>query len=138
MRTIEGFKKIYRDMSAKELHDDTQKWKKQIKFLQYELTFFEGLLDANIYNPEIRDLYETLQLYKKEINNVTEEGVKIINSLLSHEEQLKTYFECDDINFDYLPIEIHTKMAYDVAIFLEESNNLKIQLIEYIESTILK
>ena len=70
--------------------------------------------------------------------DTNKEALKLSNKLMSHQEHIKTYLECDDINCDYFFMEIHAKMEYDVAVFLQESNTMKLQLFEYIKSVIKK
>ncbi|AUP81339.1 hypothetical protein C1H87_22500 [Flavivirga eckloniae] len=125
-------------MNAEELLNDTKKWKKRINFLQQEFAFLSSLLEANIFNPEINDLFETLLLYKEEIGNITNESNKILDSLISHESHIEIYLESDDINFDHVFIEIHSKKEYDVTVFLEETNKFKIQLYDYIKRVVIR
>ncbi|WP_158655333.1 hypothetical protein [Flavivirga eckloniae] len=138
MNTTTEFRSFYRDMNAEELLNDTKKWKKRINFLQQEFAFLSSLLEANIFNPEINDLFETLLLYKEEIGNITNESNKILDSLISHESHIEIYLESDDINFDHVFIEIHSKKEYDVTVFLEETNKFKIQLYDYIKRVVIR
>lgn len=138
MERIGEFKSFYRDKTMEELDDDTKKWKAQIEFLQYDFDFLKSLLDSDIYNAGIINLFETLQLYKAQVEDTNKEALKVSNKLMSHQEHIKTYLECDDINCDYFFMEIHAKMEYDVAVFLQESNTMKLQLFEYIKSVIKK
>lgn len=138
METKSEFKSFYRDKTMEELNYDIKIWKKQIEFLQHDFDFLKNVLDSNIYNSGIINLFENLQLHKTKIEDLSKEASIILDKFISHEEHLQIYLECDDINFDYFFIETHAKIEYDFVAFLQKSNNIKQQLFEYIQSVIIK
>ncbi|SFZ92278.1 hypothetical protein SAMN05428642_102630 [Flaviramulus basaltis] len=138
MKTIPDFKSFNRDKTMEELEYNTKKWKNQIDFLQIDFVFLKSLIDSDIYNSGIINLFETLQLYKTEIQNVIIDCKEVLNKLISHEEHIKIYLECDDIDCDYFFIETHVKIEYNVELLVKKSNNLKTQIFEYIKSVIIK
>lgn len=138
MKTITGFKIFNRDKTIEELDYDIKNWKKQIEFLQIDFAFLKGLLDSDIYYRGIINLFETIQLYKAKLQDVSTECTELLNKLISHEEHIKIYLECDDINCDYFFIETHAKTEYNVAIIVEKSNNIKTKIFEFIKSVIIK
>jgi hypothetical protein len=94
-------------------------------------------LDSDIYNSNVINLFETLQLYKAQIKGVEKKCSEVLDKLISHEKHTEIYLECDDIDCDYLFLEMHAKKEYEVTVLVEESNHLKMQLFEYIKSVVL-
>lgn len=138
METITEFKSFYRDKSAEELQYDAQNWKKQLEVLNYEFIFLNGLIRANIYEPDSRNLFERLESFKRNLKSQDKKRLKLLDEVDHHLNQLDKKIECDDLSCDNFFITAHQKMAKKIMTFLEEFNREKIHLFEYIISVIIK
>jgi hypothetical protein len=138
MERITEFKDFYHYKSIEELQYESYQWKSNLDFLKFDLEFLKDLLKADIYKSDILNLFETLELFKKDIDKQNDERSKLFDSVTFHIEHLEKKKQCKKANCNQFYIEIHEKMAYDVAVFFEESNNLKHQIFEYINSVIIK
>jgi hypothetical protein len=137
MDGLSKFKNFYRDKSIEELQMETTQWKSRIEFQSIELVFLKNLLQANIYKSKNPNLFEILERFKKEIDDITSEGVHILDSVechIAHLEKEQQYTSSDGNQFY---IETHKKLDYDITVFNEEFNVLKMRLFEFIEGTII-
>jgi hypothetical protein len=119
------------------LKDDTKQWKANFEFQQIELAFLKKLLQAKIYKPNNPNLFELLELFRKEIDALNSQISELLDSLESHMihlEKEKQYTIPDGSQF-YL--ETHKKLDYDIAFLNEEINMLKLRLFEFIPSVII-
>jgi len=124
------------DKSVEELKYDCINWKKNLKLLKIEFAFLKGLLNSNIYEPKIINLFETLQLLKNEIDMVN----KIIIEFDDHTDYYMTQLDenCKSEFGNSIPfyLELHEKMDYDLHEFFKETNTFKTELFQFIQSTI--
>ena len=130
-------KKLNRDMTNEELLYFTHQWQVELEFLEHELLFYKHLLNSNIYKKNTMNLFENLQLYKKEGDNYNKERLEILDKVHTYKKQILNRIACDDLSCDSFYLQLHEKMTYDVEVFLEESKNFKFHLFEYIQSVIL-
>lgn len=138
MDTINDYKRFYRDKSIEELNYDAQIWKSQLDFLKYEFDFLKTILDSNIYEPEIINLFETLQLHKEGLSKMDRARLKLMDKLELHINVISKKIECDEMSCDSFFMDMHEKKSNETALFIKESNSLMIQLFQYIESVLKK
>ena len=138
METMNLYKNLNRDMSNEELMDIAHQWRVELEFLEHELLFLKNLLDSNIYEKNTMNLFENLQLFKGEIDNLNEERANLLDKVHTYHTQLSKKIECDDLSCDMFYMQLQEKMAFNITTFLDESKNLKLLLFEYIQSVILK
>tara|TARA_R110001592_G_C12716718_1_gene708458 strand:- start:163 stop:579 length:417 start_codon:yes stop_codon:yes gene_type:complete len=130
------YKSFNRDKSVEELKYDCMNWNGNLQLLKIELAFLKGLLDYNIYEPHTINLFETLQLLKKNIDDANKKIIEFETQTTHYMAQLDENFKCKFGNCSRFYIELHEKKDYDLYEFFNESNNLKIELFQFIQSTI--
>lgn len=137
METINAYKSFSRDISNEELLLITHKWKVELEFLEHELRFLKHLLNSSIYEKDTMNLFETLQLFKKEIDNHNNERLILFDKILFYHNQLINKIECDNVSYDRFYLQLHAKMTYHFDEFLKETKSLKLELFEYIQSVVM-
>jgi hypothetical protein len=137
MESVSEFKNFYREKGIEELQCETNQWKSNLELTKVELEFFKNILSANIYNSKIPNLFEILELFKKEIEDINSEHLNLLDNVNFHKSHLKKKKHCKKTNCNQFYIEIHKKLDYDVAIFYEEINTLILRLYEFIQSVII-
>ena len=137
METINAYKSFSRDISNEELLLITHKWKVELEFLEHELRFLKHLLNSSIYEKGTMNLFETLQLFKEDIDNHDKERLILFDKINFYHNQLINKIECDNVSYDRFYLQLHAKMTYHLDEFLKETKVLKLELFEYIQSVVM-
>lgn len=137
METINAYKSFSRDISNEELLLITHKWKVELEFLEHELRFLKHLLNSSIYEKDTMNLFETLQLFKEDIDNHDKERLILFDKINFYHNQLINKIECDNVSYDRFYLQLHAKMTYHLDEFLKETKVLKLELFEYIQSVVM-
>ncbi len=137
METLNAYKNFSRDISNEELLLITHKWKVELEFLKHELRFLKHLLNSSIYEKDTMNLFETLQLFKEEIDNNEKERLILFDKINFYHNQLLNKIECDNISYDRFYRQLHAKITYHFDEFLKETKSLKLELFEYIQSVVM-
>ncbi|MCF6294263.1 MAG: hypothetical protein L3J25_01075 [Flavobacteriaceae bacterium] len=136
METTIKYKNFNRDKSIEELQYNSHQWKDKLEFLKVEFAFLKFLLSSNIFEEGVINLFEKIELFKKDIDSANEKRSKLLDKTNSHIGQITKKIECVDIECDWYFIETHKNLEYKVEVFLEKSNNLKLQLFQYIQGVL--
>lgn len=137
METINAYKSFSRDISNEELLLITHKWKVELEFLEHELSFLKHLLNSSIYEKDTMNLFETLQLFKEDIDNHDKERLILFDKINFYHNQLINKIECDNVSYDRFYLQLHAKMTYHLDEFLKETKVLKLELFEFIQSVVM-
>ena len=137
METINAYKSFSRDISNEELLLITHKWKVELEFLEHELRFLKHLLNSSIYEKGTMNLFETLQLFKEDIDNHDKERLILFDKINFYHNQLINKIECDNVSYDRFYLQLHAKMTYHLDEFLKETKVLKLELFEFIQSVVM-
>lgn len=137
METINTYKNFSREISNEELLLITHKWKVEFEFLEHELRFLKHLLNSSIYEKDTMNLFETLQLFKEEIDNHEKQRLILLDKISFYHNQLINKIDCDNVSYDRFYLQLHAKMTYHVDEFLKETKSLKLELFEYIQSVVI-
>ncbi|GAL65807.1 hypothetical protein [Jejuia pallidilutea] len=137
MDSVSEFKNFYREKGIEELQCESNHWKSNLAFLEKELTFLKIVLDANIFNDSISNLSEILELFKKELVELNDNRVNLLDCVSFHIEHLERKKHYNKPNCNQFYVEIHKKLDYDVLVLFEESNMIKQRLFEFIEGTLI-
>lgn len=138
METTIRDKSFNRDKSIEELQYDSHEWESKLKFIKHELNFLKFLLNINIFEKGIMNLFETIELFKQDVDNANKKRSKLLDKTNLHISKITKKLECVNIDNNGFFIEIHENLEHEFEVFLEEINNLKLQLFQYIQSVIKK
>lgn len=136
METITRNKGFNRDKSIEELQYNAHEWKVKLEFLKVELDFLKFLISQNVFESGIINLFERLQIFKQDIDTANQKGSKLLDKTNEHSNQITNKIEFDNLQCDYFFTEIHENLEFEIEVFLEETNNLKLQLFQYIQSVV--
>ena len=127
-----------RDKSIEELQYNAHEWKVKLEFLKVEWDFLKFLISQNVFDSGIINLFERLQIFKQDIDNVNKKCSNLFDKTNAHSNQITNKIECDNLQCDYFFTETHENLEYEIEVFLEETNNLKLQLFQYKQSVVKK
>ena len=138
MESLFTYKSFNNDKTVEELEYNMLQYKIRIEYLESEMNFFNFLIDANIFESRIMNLFETLTLFKKDIDFLNQTRKELLNEVIAHSAQLTTKIECDDLACDNYFIKAHDELEEKIIHFFSKAILLKSKIIEYLEGVIKK
>lgn len=138
MESLFTYKSFNTDKTVEELEYNMLQYKTRIEYLESEMNFFNFLMEGNVFESRIMNLFETLALFKKDINFLNQTRKELLNEVIAHSAQLTTKIECDDLACDNYFIKEHEELEEKVIHFLSKTTLLKAKIIEYLEGVIKK
>ncbi|TXD83636.1 hypothetical protein ESY86_08860 [Subsaximicrobium wynnwilliamsii] len=126
------------DREIEKLHWHIQRWKADLQFTEHEINFMEQLLNADIYEQNIPDMFERIQQYLQQLKNHKIRTEKLKQLVGNHENLLGTVMKSD---IDTIISDFDFKHA-NVESEVEESKNdfqhFKSEIFNFIGGTLKK
>jgi division protein CdvB (Snf7/Vps24/ESCRT-III family) len=137
MKTEPNYTSFNNNKSIEELRYILSNHISNLEYIKVELEFYDSLLDKTIFRPQVRNLFEKLDGFKKEINLLVEKHMSFLNNqLYSHLNSVKNKIECDDVACDNFFISEHDALDLEVFNFYKQVNDLKSRLFPFFLSVI--
>src|SRR5690606_31496715 len=102
------------------------------------LKFYKFLIEANIFKPNVMNLFERLTTYDKKIDSYLNTIEDQLGDLTNHSNQIANKIECDNLDCDVFFIEKQDKLELETYNFIIEVTDFKSQLFQYLQSAIKK
>jgi hypothetical protein len=135
MKTIQTQVKYVEWLSADEMHQASQEWLSELRFIKDEHLFFEDLIRSYtsliIESDKFSDIKEVIDIINRsqKRNNVLIESIKI------HENELKIMVDgIDQIEEEKAYTKEHSDLIIAISEFTKEYKSLKTQLFDIIKS----
>lgn len=126
------------DKNIDELLYNTDQFKLRLKGLETELKFYKFLIEANIFKPNVINLFERLTTYDKKIDSYLNTIEDLLDDLTNHSNQIANKIECDNLDCDVFFIEKQDNLELRTYNLIFELFEFKSQLVQYLQSTIKK
>jgi len=130
------YQSFNREKSIDEMQYGFLDYKKRLQDLEEELTFLKGIIDAAIFKPKVMNLFESLALFKKDINLLDKTRLLLLNKVNSQLNQINQKFECQDLACDNYFIKAHDDLEREIYEFLLKITDFKSRLFRYVQSVI--
>ena len=130
------YKPFLRDKAIDELLYNTSLWTAEFVFINSELAFIKRLIKAYPFTSTIPNLFERLQLFILELDNVEKEKNNIIDKINNYEKKLSEMQEIKLLKSGHSNLMEYENLAEEVFMFLIHYRNLKIKILEYINGLI--
>lgn len=117
----------------------------QYKMLQYnttlesfvvEYSFYMHLLKSEAFRPNVINLFEYLERFKKTLAHLETSTKSLIIEISSHNNQITKKIECEDLICDNYFIKEYDALENKIHNFLIEYSNFKSQMLPYLQSVI--
>lgn len=125
------YKSFSRDKTIEELLYNTSLWTAEFAFVKIELAFIKKLIKAYPFTATIPNLYERLQLFALELDNLEKAKNNIAVNIENFDKKLSETTETLALNFDHYALVTYEKLAEEVFMYMIRYKNLKIQIFEY-------
>jgi len=138
MSAIEPSQESPNEKSIEELQLDTIKWDELLQTCTEEIHFLEQFLSADIFQPEIPDLYEHLNRFSGELEDIKIDKIDLQTALRHHKNDLNGMRECEDISCDIFYHSQHQNLFKNIQEHLSKFKDLKLRIYKLSGHALLK
>jgi hypothetical protein len=137
MEKYDIYKEFSSDKTIDELRFNLRFYKSRLELLNLEFDFFKHVLNANIYNSRTPNLFESLELFKKRIDEKMKFNSNLLLEIESQYTAVELKMECDELSCDDYFVRRNYELELDVVNFLTETAKLKSEMMEFLKSLII-
>ncbi|QVY64451.1 hypothetical protein [Polaribacter sp. Q13] len=130
------YKSFNENKSIEELKYNMLQYKTRLKEEIIEYKFYKNLLEASIFKVNTRNLFENLEMFKKDITSTENEALALLKEIEIHSNSITNKLECEDLFCDNFFIKTHDDLEKKTYQFFIQCTNFKIKIFEYLESTL--
>ncbi len=130
------YKSFSKDKTIEELLYNVSLWKSEYAFINIELAFIKRLIKAYPFSVTIPNLYERLQLFILELDNLEQTKNDILVQINDYDKKLTEHKDAITLNSGHLHLIEFENLAEEVFIYIKHYKNLKIRIFEYINGLI--
>ncbi|MFD0863836.1 hypothetical protein ACFQ1M_16590 [Sungkyunkwania multivorans] len=116
-----------------ELHRDSLNWISELDFIKDEIRFFKKLLRSYSFEPTTPNLFEKLQLFRQQMQEVLNRNMEDLDLVRKHENHLSGMQECDQLECDQAYLLEHDRLGEEIVGHLKKFKKLKKNIFEYTE-----
>lgn len=114
-----------------QLLKENEEWKDQLSYAAEEIHFLEKFLDADIFQKNILNLYEKLQLYATQLENFKSDNLELSMEVHNNRYDIEGMLECEDIGCEIFYHDEHLKLEQRVLNFLKNFSHFKLEVFSY-------
>ncbi|WP_372766576.1 hypothetical protein [Lutibacter sp.] len=130
------YKVFPREKTIDELLYSTSLWTAEFDFINSELAFIKRLIKAYPFTSTIPNLYEHLQLFILELDNLEKEKDNITHKIIEYSIKLPEHQKISLLESGHIFLVDYEKLAEEVFMYMVHYKNLKFRIFEYINGLI--
>lgn len=119
------------EKNIEELQDDTSRWEDLFQINTEEIRFLKKFLSSDIFEGNIPNLYEKLQDFFMEVEELKAEKIELHEQLRNHRNDLNGMMECEDISCETFYYTQHQNLSDKIEKHLEKVQDLKMKIIRF-------
>ncbi|MCF4102707.1 hypothetical protein L1I30_13600 [Gillisia sp. M10.2A] len=123
--------KSYNEQSIEDLQKDVLLWDEVLQASLEELLFYKNLLSANIFEQDIPNMFEKLQMFQSKLEELHTDKIDLTLAVRHHKNDLSGMMECEDIGCDTFYRSWHKKLSNWMIEDSEKFEELKFRIIRY-------
>jgi len=123
------------EKSIEQLQLDTLNWDVYLQTCTDEIHFLEQFLNADIFQFEIPELFEQLNRFSNELEDLKLEKIDVQTALRHHKNDLNGMRECDDISCDIFYHSQHQNLLLNIQEYLSRFQDLKLHIYKFSDVT---
>lgn len=124
------------EKSINELLFNISFWNTEFEFIKIELSFLKHLIKTYRFQVSIPNLFERLQLFILDLDNLEEDRVSIIQNLSIQKSQLKSKPKKEDLNYGNFNLNVYDDLNEEIFNYLERYKKIKLKIYQYINGLI--
>jgi|GEM_PF-1058040 hypothetical protein len=110
---------------------ENRRWKERLTFFKEEITFLNLYLSAEIFQKDVPNLYERLQLFYDDLQNIKLECLDLTTQVHNHRYDIEGILECEDISCEVFYHQEHLKLKQKVQDFAKKFRKFKSEIYSY-------
>ena len=136
-------KSVARKFSANEqeiaeLLKENTGWKNSMAGINEEIHFLNLYLRGDIFDDDRPELYEKLEKYMHELENLKAESIQLSREIHNHRYDIEGMMECEDISCEVFYHEEHIKLEKQMENLKEKLNFFRRDLFAYTGNALRK
>ena len=110
---------------------ENNRWKERLSYFKEEINFLIPYLEAHIFQKNILNMYERLQLFYDSLQNFKRENLELINEVHNHRYDIEGILECEDISCEVFYHEEHLKLEQRILDFAQKFRKFKLEIFSF-------
>lgn len=110
---------------------ENSRWKERMAYFSEEISFLNQYLSADIFQKNVLNLYERLQLFYDELQNFKQENLELIREVHNHRYDIEGILECEDIGCEVFYHDEHLKLEQRVLDFAQKFRKFKLEIFTF-------
>ena len=107
------------------------RWKERLSYFSEEINFLNQYLGADIFQKNVLNLYERLQVFYDELQNFKRENLELIRELHNHRYDIEGILECEDISCEVFYHNQHLKLEQRILDFAQSFRKFKLEIFSF-------
>lgn len=120
------------------LLQENRSWKEELSYISEEINFLILFLTADIFRKNVLNLYEKLQLFYNDLQEIKKENIELIREVHNHRYDIEGILECEDISCEVFYHEEHLKLGQRIKDFADKFKVLKMDIYLYTGNNLRK
>lgn len=110
---------------------ENSRWKERLSYFNEEISFLNQYLGADIFQRNVLNLYERLQLFYDELQSFRQENLELIREVHNHRYDIEGILECEDISCEVFYHQEHLKLEQRILDFAQKFRKFKLEVFSY-------
>ncbi|PQJ68830.1 hypothetical protein [Polaribacter butkevichii] len=136
MEANKSYKSFNENKSIEELKYNMLQYTIRIEEELIEYKFYQNLIEASTFKGNSMNLFENLEMFKKDIKTTEKEAFALLDEIKLHSNSISNKIECDDLSCDNFFINKHNELEEKTYNFFRKCKAFKIQMFQYLESVL--
>lgn len=117
--------------NVEELYWDVRDWKSELRFMEDQIRFIDGLLDSYVFEPDTPNLFHRLKDYQRRLTTAKNKKRKVWKLISRHMDYLEGMLDRKDKTPDPNFFQKHNALKTEVVGFVENFQILKGEIFNY-------
>lgn len=117
---------------------ENETWKEELSYAGEEIDFLSKFLEADVFQKNILNLYEKLQIFTSQLDNLRTKNLDLSMEVHNNKYDIEGMLECEDISCEIFYHDEHLKLGMRVMEFIENFKSYKLQVFSYTSGLLKK
>ena len=128
---LDSAKNRYNEKTMEKYCSYISKWESSFISVSEEILFLGKLLSSEIFEPNIPNLYERLQQYSENLQELKNEKKTLENEVEKYKADISEKLEVNEGRKDSQSNELHLQLKKKMKVFLNKFSKLKLDIFNF-------